>query len=379
MTFRRILLSIALAGTLVSSLRGDEVDRLLEGKGSAAARKAAVQLGDRDLDLLPRLLAAMDTGNLVAANWYRTIYERLTRTALARDPRPRFPIKFLKDYAADPRRQGRTRRLVLALLDRLEPKFRGELIPGMLSDPEFRDEAVAVALSRGDAHKSDGDLPAAGRAYAIAFQHARSAGQITTAAAGLAATGQPVNIVEHMGFVTDWYLLGPFEAPDRSGFDLSFPPDKAVKLDASYPGKANKPIGWKRFQTSDRFGQLNLIQAIAPVAEAVGYAYAELDSPRAVDCQLRAGADDNLTVWLNGRKVLSNRQWLNGTRLDRFSAPVRLKRGRNRLLVKVCQGPQQHKNPAVPNNWSLQLRFCDAAGGGIKTRSALPAGESKQR
>jgi hypothetical protein len=33
-------------------------------------------------------------------------------------------------------------------------------------------------------------------------------------------------------------------------------------------------------------------------------------------------------------------------------------------LVKICQGPQ-HKDPQVPNNWSLQLRLCDADGKGL--------------
>ena len=77
------------------------------------------------------------------------------------------------------------------------------------------------------------------------------------------------------------------------------------------------------------------------------------------------GADDNCTVWLNGEKVLAREQWLNGTRFDRFVAPIKLKVGRNTLLVKVCQGPQ-HKDPEVSNNWSMQLRLCDNQGQGIK-------------
>jgi hypothetical protein len=91
-----------------------------------------------------------------------------------------------------------------------------------------------------------------------------------------------------------------------------------------------------------------------------------------MDAELRCGADDNCTVWLNGQRVFGRDQWLNGTRLDRFVTPVRLRAGVNRLLVKICQGPQ-HKDPEVPNNWSLQLRFCDATGVGLGWTSALPA------
>ena len=66
-----------------------------------------------------------------------------------------------------------------------------------------------------------------------------------------------------------------------------------------------------------------------------------------------------------GEKVFGRDQWLNGTRFDRFVTPIRLKAGRNTLLVKVCQGPQ-HKDPEVPNNWTVQLRLCDVQGRGIE-------------
>jgi hypothetical protein len=46
---------------------------------------------------------------------------------------------------------------------------------------------------------------------------------------------------------------------------------------------------------------------------------------------------------------------------------VKLRQGTNRVLVKICQGPQ-HKDPQVPNNWSLQLRFCDEGGTGLDLR-----------
>ena len=87
--------------------------------------------------------------------------------------------------------------------------------------------------------------------------------------------------------------------------------------------------------------------------------------------QVRCGADDNCSVWLNGEKVFGRDQWLNGTRFDRFVTPIQLKAGRNTLLVKICQGPQ-HKDPEVPNNWSLQLRLCDAEGRGIEFKPKGP-------
>ena len=373
----------SIAVLLPGSSTADEIDRRFQqiarvgpgGQGSMVAREARDRLAREGVALLPRLLVAMDTDNIVAANWYRTIYEEIIGRALSRDPVPRLPVPFLKKYVVDPTRHGRVRRLVLALLDRLEPGYSESLIPSLLDDPEFRDEAVSVALQRGEAALKAGQKKIAQQAFELAFRAARDPGQVGTAADRLKATGRDVSVVVQLGFVIDWYFLGPFDAPGTSGFDLVLPPEKQVNngidLTATYEGQGGGRIGWKRFRTDDRFGQTNLISAIAAVKEAVGYAYTEFDSPRDQRVQLRCGADDNITIWINGRQVLRRLQWLNGTRLDRFRVDVSLRKGRNRMLVKVCQGPQ-HKNPAVPNNWSLQLRFCDPAGGGVPLKSVLP-------
>lgn len=356
----------------------EEVDQLLkaiaqagpQGAGSREARAASDQLKEHGVEILPQVLAAMDTPNVVAANWYRTVYGTIVARE-AKKPQPRYPVSALKDYAKDPKRQGRARRLVFRLLDEITPGYRDSILPTLVDDPEFRTDAIAYVLSRGDKAKAGGDTASARADFEAAFAHARDIGQVTGSADRLKALGVDVNIVEHMGFVTRWFLLGPFDAPERTGFDASYPPDEKVDLAASFVGKDDAKIEWKYFETTDRLGQINLVQAVAPVKEAVGYAYTVLTSPIDQTVQLRCGADDNLTVWLNGEKILARRQWLNGTRLDRFTAPASFKKGNNRLLVKICQGPQ-HKNPAVPNNWSLQLRFCDSTGAAVGVRCALP-------
>ena len=379
-----VLFACCLIGPSVSVSKADGIDDDLAavartgpgGRGSVAAGTATRRLSRNGLELLPRLLQAMDTDNIVAANWYRTVFETITRRELSRDPAPEFPVSLLRSYVTNPKRQGRVRRLVLDLVERLEPGATRALIPGMLDDPEFRDDAVAAALTRGDRAKQAGQTDTAIAEFRKAFRSARSPGQVGTAADRLKGVGQEVSVVAHMGFVTHWHLLGPFDAPGTSGFELVLPPEKqvaaGVDLAATYDGKGGGKIKWVRHHSSDRLGQSNLIRAIAPVKEAVGYAYTEVLSPRSQTVQIRCGADDNLTIWLNGKQVLKRLQWLNGTRLDRFRTTVSLKRGRNRMLVKVCQGPQ-HKNPAVPNNWSMQLRICDAQGGGVGVTNGLPA------
>jgi len=340
------------------------------GQGSAQARKACNELANGGPERLPRLLAAMDTPNIVAANWFRAAYERIVARELAK-PVPNFPRDELKSFVRDSRHQGRPRRLALALVDRIEPTFSQTLIPTLLDDVEFRDDAVAVALKRGDDAKAGANTSSAKQAYQTAFEHARSANQVTEAARKLESLGEKVSIVRHLGLLTDWQLIGPFPAAGMSGFRTAFPPESHVELHAPVTTADQKTLHWFAFQTSDPLGTVDLVRAFGPTKEAVAYAYADLSSPSEQEAQVRCSADDCLAVWLNGQKVFGREMWLNGTRLDRFIAPVRLKPGRNRVLVKICQGPQ-HRDPSVTNAWTFQLRFCRSDGDGLRLDSGPP-------
>jgi hypothetical protein len=373
------LLALGLSLTQAAQMaRADDVDGPIatisavgpQGKGSADARQACRELARLGPEVLPRLLSAMDTPNIVAANWYRAAYEEIVSRELARSTAT-FPVTAFKTYVRDPRRQGRARRLALDLLDRIDPSFKAELLPTLLDDPEFRDDAVAIILKRGDASQAQKKEPAAKQAYESAFQHARNVDQVTTAARKLEALGEKVSIQAHLGFVTDWSLIGPFPAPGMSGFRTPFPPETSVNL-GLIPQTADKnEPRWVHHQTADPFGTVDLVKVLGPVNDAVGYAYTEIDSRGSHHAQLRCSADDCLAVWLNGQKVFGKEMWLNGTRFDRFITPVVLKAGRNRLLVKVCQGPH-HRDPAVGNAWTFQLRLCAPDGQGLafKTLSA---------
>ena len=340
-----------------------------QGHGSTAARQAADELLREGIEILPQLFEHMDTENLVAANWCRYVYQQIVTRELAK-PKPQIPADFLRSYILQSKHQGRARRLAWDLLDHVDPQFRQQQLPRLLDDREFRSEAVQRVLQRADQSQQAGESKAAINHYRLAFQHARDSSQIIKAADQLERLNVKVDIIKQMGFLNRWYLLGPFDAPEFSGFEQAFPPETKVDLSATYAGQ-DGTIGWKAYQATDRLGQTNLVQVIGPVKEAVGYAYTEVYSPSSQKAELRCGADDNMTVWINDKLAFSRGQWLNGTRLDRFSAPCELQQGTNRILIKICQGPQ-HKNPAVPNNWSFQIRFCDSTGLNVGLKPLKP-------
>lgn len=342
-----------------------------EGVSPIVVRRARDELAERGIEILPQLLAAMDTKNVIAANWLRTIYDPLIDRELAH-PHTKWPKDELKAYVNNASRSGRPRELVLALLDKLEPDFRAAWLPTRLDDPDFRFDAVAAALTNGERAMADKQLDQARIEFRKAFRAARDANQVTQAATQLRQLQEPADVAKQLGLMTTWQLIGPFAAPGKTGFAAEFPPETKVDLQGEYLGQENKPLRWMTHETKDVLGQVNLNEALAACREAVGYAYAEIQVADAGPAQLRCSADDNCSVWLNGEKVFGRDQWLNGTRFDRFVTDIQLAEGKNVLLVKICQGPQ-HRDPEVPNNWTFQLRLCDRQGLGIPFTTVPPA------
>ncbi len=341
-----------------------------QGAGASEARLARDALAQRGVDILPALIVAMDTRNVVAANWYRSAWEEIVRRE-AKQRDAVWPIAFLKQYINDSQRAGRPRRLALALIEEHESGFSTTWIPTRLADPVFGYESVAHALTTGEQLLRDKQTELAKVEFRKAFEHARDSDQVVQAATRLKTLGESVNSITHLGLVIDWWLVGPFHAPEKTGFARSFEPEHSVDLKGTFKGKGDKPIAWREHHATDKLGQLNLIDVFGTTNEAVAYAYAEIDVAQAHSAQLRCGADDNCTVWLNGRQILARDQWLNGTRFDRFITPVELLAGKNVLLVKVCQGPQG-RDPEASNPWSLQLRLCNEQGQGVVFRPLSP-------
>lgn len=333
-----------------------------EGAGAQEARGARDELAAMGPEVLPALLVGMDTTDTVAANWVRSAFDEIVDRTLQASPSG-IPAEAIQAFFLDPKRQGRARRLALEALAQLDADFPGRVIPTMLDDPEFRFDAVALVLEVAEQSLEQKDGAKAAAAYRKAFEAARDEAQVRTAANKLRDLEQEVSVVAHLGYLVDWYLVGPFDGPGFQSFSTVYPPEKELDLKASYEGKSG-PIRWKRHRTPDEFGTVNLAGALAQVDSAVAYAFTTVESDRAREVQIRCGADDNLSIWLNGEKVFAKEEWKNGTRFDRFTVPVRLREGTNRILVKVCNAPP-YADPSLGNPWSVQMRICDTTGKGI--------------
>src|SRR5262249_7772931 len=189
----------------------------------------------------------------------------------------------------------------------------------------------------------DKALPAEKRVAALRklFASTRDLPQSQAVAAKLKEGGAPVSVADHFGFLRDWYVIGPFNARGMKGFKAVYPPEEKIDLTATYEGK-DKKVSWKRHQSAEtptgaHVALINLREPLGDAEDAVAYAYTAFEVSEAREVEFRGAADDNLTVWVNGKRVFGFEEYRNGVRLDRHRFRVRLAAGVNTVLVKVCQ------------------------------------------
>ena len=342
------MLLIGMSGDV--SLQKDIDLVVRQGRGTAEGRLAWERLSQAGPDALPQLLSGMPK-DTVAANWIRTAINQV----VAREKK--IDTAKLLAFVKDGTKQGRARRYALELVEQMKPGTSKELYPLWLDDPEFRHEAVADLLERAKAGKVV-DL------YRQAFAKSRDVQQARDAAAGLQ---EKPSVAEHLGFFLDWHLIGPFDGKGQKGFSLSYPPEKKVDLGEKLDGQNGK-VRWKPYRVKETFTgrhqalvDLRDKTALGNADDAVAFAYTEFHVANAMGAEMRGAADDNLTVWVNGVKVFAFEEWRNGVRHDRHRFAVKLKEGKNTVLVKVCQSAAPNPEP----NWEFFLRVVDATGKGI--------------
>lgn len=164
----------------------------------------------------------------------------------------------------------------------------------------------------------------------------------------LGAGGQYANRV----YLNSWYIIGPFAGNHEGGLfaNPSYPPEKAVLLDAVYFGKDKRLLKWRYVNATS----YPLIPP-DPAEDAVYYGYTEVFMDKACDLKAWIGADDDAQVYLNDRLVWMggnlNKQWFWNTIYDTQNTYVsdynrnegtrivHFNKGRNKLFFKLSNGP----------------------------------------
>lgn len=332
-----------------------------KGEGHPQAIRAWRQIAAAPVDQLPRILAAMNDENPLAANWIRSAVETIAERTLTSGSR--LPLDELERYLENKEYSPRSRLLAFELIGRVDPTAQQRLIPQLMSDPslELRRKAVADQLRKAKAAQEQGKQDAAVAFYTSSLDAARDLDQIQAAAEELRELGQEVNLPEHFGFIMDWYLIGPFDNTKMSGFDVAYPPEETIDLSASFQGKAGR-VSWQKHVTEDEYGMVDLNKAIGKHMGAAAYAVAFYESEKEQPIELRLGCINANKIWLNGSLLTANHVYHAGRSIDQYVGKGRLKQGPNTILLKICQNEQTED---WAQDWAFQLRVCDHVGSAV--------------
>ncbi|MFZ8854101.1 MAG: hypothetical protein ACO2PL_18665, partial [Armatimonadota bacterium] len=152
--------------------------------------------------------------------------------------------------------------------------------------------------------------------------------------------------------ITDWLVCGPFpferelsqfftDHLAEHGGEANIRPKEGMTHSVKGLGK----VSWQRHRAPD-----GVLDFVALMAKQVGeerpkfwqlryglaYAYTEIQSDRPQKALLLFGSEDWLSVWLNGELVHENFVYRHLVQ-DKDAVLVKLRKGSNRLLVKVAR------------------------------------------
>ena len=154
------------------------------------------------------------------------------------------------------------------------------------------------------------------------------------------------------GYITKWRYSNVYTAKDEKGADACPAAHKTFflpeKPDYNY-SKWPKFVPAKDSKTPEVVTLHKCLGGVQRTAYIVAYVYADTDK----EAILEMGSDDMLKAWMNGEMIVDSPKYQALVRAS-YKIPVKLKKGKNTLLMKVSQGS---------HNWEACAALKNADGG----------------
>lgn len=373
--------------TLVKQLKAVGPD----GAGAASAAAAWAELKREKVTAIVPLLAAMDDSTPLAANWLRSAIDAIVEREVKGGTK--LPASELEAFVRDIKHGPSGRRLAFELLCAADKEARARLLPTFFGDPspELRYDAIESAFDKlrklekpnpesydpSEPEKKKTKLDKDEKTIAELqklLRASRHFEQTALIARELEAYGEKIDMTDHFGFIGRWWVLSPFDNTGGKGFATPFDPENKLDRNVTPMGKGDESTEWKFIDSKEQFATVDLNKHVGKLKNVVAYAVSDIecDTDRAVE--LRAASITAIKMFLNGKEVFARETYHQGMAADTHIAPVKLKAGKNTILLKICQNDQ--KEPWA-QDWKFQLRITEADGAKVAVRNVTPV-ETKQ-
>ncbi|HEY0840099.1 MAG TPA: hypothetical protein VGD74_07925, partial [Vulgatibacter sp.] len=139
-----------------------------------------------------------------------------------------------------------------------------------------------------------------------------------------------------LGAVREVAIVGPFDDENGSGYEVPYGPERNLDLAKDHEGLRAR-VAWRIPGRLGRTGTFDLDEVVRPGGGVLIYAMAILDSPADTSATIYMGTPGATKAWLGGRPIVADPS-SHPARFDQRSVPVRLKKGKNPLLLKLSVG-----------------------------------------
>jgi hypothetical protein len=333
-----------------------------QGEGNQEAMKAWPLVSNFPPSAIPPLLDAMNRANNLGDNWIRAAIEKICEQNATQLPIEKI-IVFLQDYS----NEGDAREMAFQILQSEQPSKANQLIPSFINDPApvLRQKAVELILNKA---KNSSTKPKAILLYHRALMQAREVEQIKEASRELEEAGEKINLIQLMGLLPEWQLMGPFDNSERKGFSIEYGPESEKGLTEQHKNK-DGIVKWEKFSTQDELGLVDINQKYGELKEVCAYAKTTFHSESAQSAHFRIGSKNAWKMWVNGALLFSRDEYHRGkTRIDQFIIEGKLKEGENEILLKVCQNEQTQ---SWTKQWEFNFRITDRTGSAIHSNGSI--------
>lgn len=262
-------------------------------------------------------------------------------------------------------------------LSSLFPEKSKELEAELIHDPvaEFRLPAIASLL------QTAAQLDTAPEQKKLLLRKAWEASRDERQSLAIAKQLKELDIVvdplQHFGWLTRWYVLGPFEDPKDEAYSTGFSPEQDVATalkpemflgeqwrHASYRHGDNE-VAWQPFRITKERGELDFNELLGRLKGVAAYAAALVQSDADRDVEIRMRQQNSFKLWINGRLVMAQPVGHTGNSFDQYTFPAHLQQGANILLIKSVQIHPPMAHPFF-ETWHASARICDRTGGAIE-------------
>ncbi|MBI5517571.1 MAG: DUF3857 domain-containing protein [Deltaproteobacteria bacterium] len=185
-------------------------------------------------------------------------------------------------------------------------------------------------------------------------------------------------LAAELGYLTSWRVIGPFDNEGRAGFAREYGPETdrgaGLEPDRAYDG-LERPVRWRPVPGITRAGLVPLDALVRPSVNACAFAHSTVTAVNDGPAVLWLGATGAVAAYVNGALVLRDAA-VRRAFPDRAGAPVRLRRGPNRVLLKVCtddRGLAFYARLTRPDGTPLAATIASDAPEAAPTIAPLPA------